>query len=184
MSNAASLVQIVIVRSFPCVLAGRAEHVGPDVLTTWLLRRARLELRPPTIDARCDRYVLLTYVAVDLNVVRVDLAAGVKVRDGDSCDFGKLTLLIEDAIDGALEMITCAPDELVAGHRSSVRIDLSKWKPTRAATPPGNWMPALISATRRACTDWSKANSGTTTCGTPAASAAIRRVRPQLPPHP
>ena len=95
----------------------------PDVLAMWLLRRAMLLLRLPTIEARCDRQVVLAYVAVDLNVIMVDVAATIEIRNSDSCGLGRLTLLVENAVDGALEMVPCAPNDVVAGHRSSVRIE-------------------------------------------------------------
>jgi len=123
MSNATSLIQIVVVRSFPRVLAGLTQHVVPDVLTKRLLRRAWLHLRFPTINARPDGYILLTDIAVDLNVISLDFTIDGEIIDGDPRQLRKPPLLIKDTINGPLEMITGSPHDVVVGHRSSVRIE-------------------------------------------------------------
>jgi hypothetical protein len=68
-----------------------------------------LLLRLPTIEARCDRHVVLAYVAVDLNVIMIYVAATIEIRNGDSSGL-RLTLLVENAVDGALEMVRWAPE--------------------------------------------------------------------------
>jgi hypothetical protein len=55
-------------------------------------------------------------------VVVVDFAATIEICNGDSSDLRRLTLLVENAVDSALEVISSAEDDVVVGHMSSVRI--------------------------------------------------------------
>jgi hypothetical protein len=87
-----------------------------------LLGRAWLQLRLPTINATRNGDVLVTDIAVDLDAIFGDLTIEVEVLYRDSCDLGKLTLLVDNAIDGSLEVIPCAPHDVVVGHKSSVRV--------------------------------------------------------------
>jgi hypothetical protein len=91
-----------------------------------------LHLRLPAINAGPDGDVLLADIAVDLDAILGDLTIEIEVLHRDSCDLGKLTLLVDNAVDGSLEVIPCASHDVVVGHRSSVRIQPNEWKSTRA----------------------------------------------------